>query len=391
MNVRARMLRAVLVWLAMALLAGCANLQTVSRRTTFPNHERPMAIHLDAQQRLVIRAGERYCAEPSPDALAAYASSLGLGLTSPGEGAASTALALQGSAASIGLRTQSITLMRDALFRLCEASMNRTVNDLQVAEFLRRSQDLTAVVLAIEQLTGAVAASNSILTSNASANGSAQLLGNQQALEAARKAEAAADAARQSAEQAANDAATASTKADQALATALKGQAAVPPTATPAQVATAQSAADAARATLAVARQRLDAATQSWNEAVAVRTTIEAARDAAMASSAASTAGNGQFAGAVQRQQMSADATKEIATAVNQMVTSALNKDYSVDTCMMFLTDESGRADRADLDSIKRACLFLIASRTTAAAKGAALTTDELEAVKEAVYAAPGN
>lgn len=164
-------------------LSGCADMQTISRRTTLDNDT--TAIHLDAQQRLVIAKGLQFCAEPSPDALAAYAASLGLGVSVPGQGAASVAAALQSSAGSIGLRTQSITLMRDVLYRMCEASVGGTLNSLEVSAFLRRSQDLTAVILAIEQLTGAIAANQIILNGSANAESSATLLSNQAAIEEA--------------------------------------------------------------------------------------------------------------------------------------------------------------------------------------------------------------
>lgn len=176
-------------------MTACADLQTVGRTTRLPllvdannsKVEPGVAIHLDAQQRLVLARGEKYCAEPSPDALAAYASSLGFGVSAPGQGAASLAQALQSSAGSIGLRTQSITLMRDALYRMCEAANNGDLNRLEVAMFLRRSQDLTAAVLAIEQLTGAVVAQQVILTGNANAAAAASLLSNQAAVEEAGK------------------------------------------------------------------------------------------------------------------------------------------------------------------------------------------------------------
>lgn len=94
--------------LAVLALTGCANLQTIGRTTTLPNGDATtstgVAIHLDAQQRLVMFNGEQYCAEPSPDALAAYASALGAGAAVSGQGAASVAQALQSAAGSIGLR-----------------------------------------------------------------------------------------------------------------------------------------------------------------------------------------------------------------------------------------------------------------------------------------------
>ena len=170
----------------------CADMQTIGRRTTLPGSDKTdgVAIHLDAQQRLVlVKAGGHYCAEPSPDALAAYASSLGLGLSAPSYGAASVANALQSSAGSIGLRTQSITLMRDALYRMCEAYENGALGEVQVSMLLGRSQDLTAVILAIEQLTGSVAGNQVIMTGTAGSGASASLLSDQKLLDEARKNE----------------------------------------------------------------------------------------------------------------------------------------------------------------------------------------------------------
>ena len=153
-------------WVAKVIVAsmlvfatGCANINTIGRTTPLPKaNDRGVAIHLDAQQRLVLYSGQRYCAESSPDALQAYASALGLAGTQPSQGATSLAAGQQSHAASIGLRTQSITIMRDALYRMCEAYNNGILGDVMVATLLGRSQDLTAVILAVEQLTGAVAA-----------------------------------------------------------------------------------------------------------------------------------------------------------------------------------------------------------------------------------------
>lgn len=175
------------------MLTGCANFQTVGRTTDIParvkkndsnQSKNGRAIHLDAQQRLVIvNSLGKYCAEPSPDGLAAYAASLGLGVSNPTQVGGSLSQSLQSSAASIGLRTQSITLMRDALYRICEAQSNGTVTDEQATLLLRRSQDLTAVIVAVEQLTGAVTAQQVILNQSNSASSGASLFANQQAIE----------------------------------------------------------------------------------------------------------------------------------------------------------------------------------------------------------------
>lgn len=189
------------------LISSCANLNTLGRSTSFPaipnkkvendrqgtvvtTYSQPTltskgkAIHLDAQQRLVmVNSLGAYCAEPSPDALAAYAASLSAGVSKLGAGSASLSQALQSSAASIGLRTQSITLMRDNLYRLCEAYTNGRLTDKQAAILLNRSQDLTTGIVAIEQLTGAVIANQAILNQSSGGNSFASLLSNQKLLE----------------------------------------------------------------------------------------------------------------------------------------------------------------------------------------------------------------
>ena len=77
------------------------------------------------------------CAEPSPDALSSFASSISGSAAVTGEGSGSLASALSEAAGSIGLRTQSITLMRDALYRVCEAYYNGAIS---ITELQRRGQ-----------------------------------------------------------------------------------------------------------------------------------------------------------------------------------------------------------------------------------------------------------
>ena len=145
-----------LLTLIAVFLAGCANMQTIDRITRIPSDER-IAVHLDAQQRVILSNDKGFCAEPSPDALSAYAASLALGITLPSEEEQVAVTKKQESSADgIGLRTQSITLMRDAFYRICEAYNNNKLEKWEVAASLARSLDLTAVLLAIEQLTATV-------------------------------------------------------------------------------------------------------------------------------------------------------------------------------------------------------------------------------------------
>lgn len=99
------------------------------------------------------------CAEPSPDALQSTALALG------GEASAEAVVAvLKASFVRsetqdyVGLRTQTIQLLRDAYFRLCEAFMNDGVDAIAYDVLQRRFQSQIVALLAVEQLTGAVVA-----------------------------------------------------------------------------------------------------------------------------------------------------------------------------------------------------------------------------------------
>lgn len=161
------------------LVSACANFNTIARTTHLGlagEQGTGRAIHLDIQQRLAFVNGEgNICSEPSPDALAAYAAAFGLGASAPTKGSVTADLSTSSAVASVGVRTQSITLMRDALYRMCEAYSNGQMSPAQVMTFLSRSQDLTAVVLAVEQLTGPVVGQQASLTGEARAQSSASV------------------------------------------------------------------------------------------------------------------------------------------------------------------------------------------------------------------------
>ena len=175
-------------------LAGCANLDSIYRPLDLGAGISGVAV--DVKQRgiysttrgMAIRAdGASYdvkilCAEPSPDALSAYSASGGISAlvkdVAPAASGASgstqagqvqAAFAAGESAASIGLRTQSIQLLRDGLFANCLAYMNNAVDQSQFNQLMRRSQDFTLGLLAIEQLTGAVKADQAALNTSSSA------------------------------------------------------------------------------------------------------------------------------------------------------------------------------------------------------------------------------
>ena len=125
-----------LICIATAALAltGCANINTQSRE--FVGHQ-ASAKTVDASQRAIFTVNKTYsrtsgvtkswtafCAEPSPDALVAYATSFGVSAEVANKALNVAASQVQ-AAASIGLRTQTIQLLRDGMYRLCESYADR--------------------------------------------------------------------------------------------------------------------------------------------------------------------------------------------------------------------------------------------------------------------------
>lgn len=170
-------------------LAACGNLNSIHR--TLDTASGTGAL-IDAKQRAIIvsqRSDEvtsneqtsqrekRYiaCAEPSPDAMSAYAAefSAELAKSSADGGNRSAAIkgALQEAAAFIGMRTPSIQLLRDAMYRTCEAYANGGIDKGQYELAMRRYQRYTVAMMAIEQLTQAGRVPSITLATESGVNG----------------------------------------------------------------------------------------------------------------------------------------------------------------------------------------------------------------------------
>lgn len=192
MSVGARtvVLRTALLALAMSG-TGCAYLSTYTRKVDLEQN----SYALDIKQRVVFSKksifGRRIiCAEPSPDALAVIGASFGASAAnviaqdsrkaaeardvseSQAQDASSSrtanqalnvtsALAEQG--AFVGLRTQSIQLLRDAMYRLCEGYAADAIHPEEFTAMQRRYQSTMMGLLAIEQLTRPVVAQQIVL------------------------------------------------------------------------------------------------------------------------------------------------------------------------------------------------------------------------------------
>jgi hypothetical protein len=312
----------------MALCTGCANLTTISRRTALPkSNEDGVAIHLDQQQRIAYYANGMLCAEPSPDALQATSASTGTGAAAPKDGSISIAQAIQESAGSNGLRTQSITLMRDGHYRICEAYRNGKLGDQAVAQLLERSQDVTLGVLAIEQLTGAVVAKQVVLSGNANGSSSANVANTQAALDNAQRIEKQKKQALDDAQKQL-DTDSAKLKADQAVSPTTDKITAEINTLT--------------ATTIPADQANVASATTAYKNAQDTTQAIENNFNAALSAASAAATGNGQFSdGGGAAKNIDKDTASVIAQAVQGIVTAIVNKGHLTDTCANFLADYS--------------------------------------------------
>ena len=133
---------------------------------------------LDAKQRLVLvtdKAGPEHnrkavCAEPSPDVMVGLASSGALEALIPqadltGKLAGSIAETL----AQLGERTPTIQLLRDGLYRACEAYLNGGFSEHEYRNLLYGYDDLVVTLLAIEGITQRPHANPIIIEANTKA------------------------------------------------------------------------------------------------------------------------------------------------------------------------------------------------------------------------------
>lgn len=348
---------------------GCAYLSTYKSTTDLPatktvgaaTMSHATAVHVDAKQRVILAKPGFACAEPSPDALSAFASSMGLGIALPNQASASFAQALQESSASIGLRTQAITLMRDALYRICEASYNDRLNQPQIMSLLARTQDLTLAVLAVEQLTGAVSAQQVALGGSANAAASAALSTNQQLLQAAKETETSAKAKQTAAEE---KEATKRTEVSTRAARIEEIQKLLnPPAGQPAQSAEKQAelkteldekqnAQKTAERELELLKQQALSVKEQATQATATREAIEKNFGVALTHAHAAASGFGQFSGQNQPTvKLNDESTKHVAKAVQAIVETVVNRTHVEEACLAIISsDWSGRIEQLRKD-----------------------------------------
>ncbi|MGE3228607.1 MAG: hypothetical protein AB7J30_04140 [Hyphomicrobium sp.] len=166
----------VLAVLAALGLPGCSN--HIFRTFDIDNND---SLSIDAHQRAIVvthtggktRDRTVVCAEPSPDAMTARAAAMsgsasGEG-TVPGGGgpvkaAGNFSYESSEAAASIGLRTQTVQLLRDGLYRACEAYMNGAIDQHQYHLILANLDKSMVTLLGVDAIAGTVRAPATVVT-----------------------------------------------------------------------------------------------------------------------------------------------------------------------------------------------------------------------------------
>lgn len=340
-----RLLAIAAVAVGIALIQGCAYLTTYTR----PLDLRDQSYSMDVKQRIVISqrkptaqganpttAATVVCAEPSPDALTVIGVSGGLSLNSErADITGNLGGGLSENGAFVGLRTHSIQLLRDAMYRLCEGYAGGAINELTFQSMQRRYQSTMMGLIAIEQLTGPVVAAQALLTTNATSEVGAAP-GDAAVTKAQERADAATDAVLAAQEKLdESDAKVAaelknSQAADKALAEqhvkkdpdkATIDELTANATAAKEDLAAARRAREASRRSLAVAQDRSRQASQD----------LRAARSRVSATAAG--AGRlGDVSGAISASNAS------LATGVVEIV-KEINGSYLRDSCFSFTSD----------------------------------------------------
>jgi hypothetical protein len=326
---------------AATTLCGCAEFTHLTRTRqlgTEGTGGRNQAFFIDAKQRVVFQRGGIVCAEPSPDALSALAASQGLSVATPSGTSVGQSLSIAEAAGAIGLRTQSIQLMRDHMYRVCEGYLSGAISGLTFQLLHRRFQTTMVGILAIEQLTSAVRAPAIVLGSSANVGDAQAVTQLTAAREAAASGVGEAETGLKSAKAAEEAANGELASAEATLASAGAGDAAA--------LANAQKAADDKKAKA----EKAAADALAADGVLAGRKTALAAVDRQLL--LARSSGSATASGAIEAiTASSVGNVSSIASTVGQIVKETMSLTNQNDFCVMVLAEAAEREPRIDVRS----------------------------------------
>lgn len=162
--------RFAVLLVSVLVLGGCESIalrESIFRTTSFDSG---ISVLTDAKQRVVINLpadvedGQNkptriVCAEPSPDVAQALSEALTVAASvevkGQGGGSVSFGKSVAESVAQLGERLGTIQLLRDGLYRACEAYANGAISDITYAVLLSRFDDTMVSMLTAELAAGA--------------------------------------------------------------------------------------------------------------------------------------------------------------------------------------------------------------------------------------------
>ncbi|MCZ6771979.1 MAG: hypothetical protein O7G83_08340 [Proteobacteria bacterium] len=167
------MTRSCAVLVTMVMLGGCG----AGGAKTFKkfNIDKGDSIAIDATTRVILvtqKGGATHdqfvvCGEPSPDAIvASFGAEATVKATVPQGPSGALSGEISQTAKSIAVRTATIQLLRDGLYRSCEAVINGMIGPSEYLTILKGIDDVMVVLQGIDSLgglkDGGVASANSI-------------------------------------------------------------------------------------------------------------------------------------------------------------------------------------------------------------------------------------
>ncbi len=354
----------------LAAAAGCANLNSIHRDNTL-SKDKGEIVFTDAKQRGIISNQVktkntngtveesddfeeyqlRICSEAAPDVFSAFATSAAGrasvdAATKSGSGAFS--FASNETAATIS-RTQTVNLLREAMFRTCERFLNDAIDREELIVQSARDQRMIVSTLAIEQLTGVYTPAVTALLGNASSSTGGATAETVKLLADAKKASEAATAAAKKADD------EAKTAEDDATKNGLNGKKDCE------AVLQADDLNETQKAKCKTAKEKRDAHKPLKDKADAEKSYYERVQKLAdqMGGTAASASGSAQITPA-QAQAILSQNIEKVAASVERIVQSTFRFDELKMTCVI----ELRRSDRNIDDPLFRTCVQLLGDVT---------------------------
>lgn len=173
----------IIIPILLSVVSCGANFNSIHRMTKI--NDNTAAVSIDAKQRFLIsstviekvpgsngniteKSYPVLCAEPSPDVFSVYSAAIEASASKTDALTAAFKSTTSESGGTIGIRTESIQLLRDAMYRLCEAYAAGGLSSLEYYKMVSKYQKSMVTLIAIAQLTGASKPSQLVLSNTSS-------------------------------------------------------------------------------------------------------------------------------------------------------------------------------------------------------------------------------